>query len=121
MIIRLNLTEDHLKLIPFFYINELDNGIEIDTDLLFNMNNRLLEDMTLILGLQDKAIPNTENDADGRAYDDETTQYMINVYKYVKEHIYYIETLIHQYVTRGGLKPGKYKALDNELIWEIEE
>ena len=120
MIIRLNLTQDHLKLIPFFYLEELDNGVELNTDLLFNMNNRLLEDMALILGMQDKAIKNTQNDADGRAYDDETAQYMIDVYNYVKENIYYIETLIHQFVVKGGLTEGTYKCLDNEMIWEKE-
>ena len=120
MIKRLKLTQDHLKLIPFFYINELDNGIEIDTDLLFNLNNRLLEDMGMILGFQDKAIDNTKDDADGRAYDEETTQYMIDTYNYVKDNIYDIETLIHQYVVKGGLSEGVYKTLDNIMIWEKE-
>lgn len=119
MIIRLKLNEDHLKLIPFFYINEVsDEEIEISRNNLFNLNNRLLEDISMMLGLYDKAIVNTKNDADGRAFDDETTQYMIDIYNYVNENLYYIETLIHQYVVRGGITVGTYKALDNELIWE---
>ena len=122
MIIRLKLNEDHLKLIPFFYINEVsDEEIEISKNNLFNLNNRLLEDISMMLGLYDKAIANTKNDADGRAFDDETTQYMIDIYNYVNENLYYIETLIHQYVVRGGITVGTYKALDNELIWEKEE
>lgn len=119
MIIRLKLNEDHLKLIPFFYINEVsDEEIEISRNNLFNLNNRLLEDISMMLGLYDKAIENTKDDADGRAFDDETTQYMIDIYKYVNENLYYIETLIHQYVVKGGISVGTYKALDNELIWE---
>ena len=84
------------------------------------MNNRLLEDMCMILGLQDKAIPNTENDADGRAFDEETTKYMIDVYEYVMYNLADIETLIHQFVVKGGLTPGVYACLDNELIWKKE-
>lgn len=119
MIIRLKLNEDHLKLIPFFYINEVsDEEIEISRNNLFNLNNRLLEDISMMLGLYDKAIENTKDDADGRAFDDETTQYMIDIYKYVNDNLYYIETLIHQYVVKGGISVGTYKALDNELIWE---
>lgn len=119
MIIRLKLNEDHLKLIPFFYINEVsDEEIEISRNNLFNLNNRLLEDISMMLGLYDKAIENTKDDADGRAFDDETTKYMIDIYKYVNENLYYIETLIHQYVVKGGISVGTYKALDNELIWE---
>lgn len=119
MIIRLKLNEDHLKLIPFFYINEVsDEEIEISRNNLFNLNNRLLEDISMMLGLYDKAIENTKDDADGRAFDDEITQYMIDIYKYVNDNLYYIETLIHQYVVKGGISVGTYKALDNELIWE---
>lgn len=122
MIIRLKLNEDHLKLIPFFYINEVsDEEIEISRNNLFNLNNRLLEDISMMLGLYDKAIENTKDDADGRAFDDETTQYMVDIYKYVNDNLYYIETLIHQYVVKGGISVGTYKALDNELIWEKEE
>ena len=84
MIVRLHLNEDHLKLIPFFFINEIDDeNIGISKDNLFNLNNRLLEDMSMMLGLQDKAIENTKDDADGRAFDDKTTQYMIDIYEYV--------------------------------------
>ena len=121
MIVRLHLNEDHLKLIPFFFINEIDDeNIGISKDNLFNLNNRLLEDMSMMLGFQDKAIENTKDDADGRAFDDETTQYMIDIYEYVKENLYYIETLIHQFIVKGGLTKGVYKAYDNELIWEKE-
>ena len=122
MIKRLTLTNDHLKLIPFFYINTNDgNDVNINTEYgLFNMNNRLVEDMCMILGLQDKAIPNTENDADGRAFDEETTKYMIDVYEYVMNNLADIETLIHQFVVNGGLTEGTYKCLDNDMIWEKE-
>lgn len=122
MVKRLTLTNDHLKLIPFFYINSNNgNDVNINTEYgLFNLNNRLIEDMCMILGYQDKAIPNTENDADGRAFDDETTKYMIDVFEYVEENLADIETLIHQFVVKGGLTEGTYKCLDSDMIWEKE-
>lgn len=119
MIKRLELTEDHLKLIPFFFLEEEgDDRIVFDRRIMFNLGSHLLEDMAMILGLEDQAIPGTENDPDGRAYKDEAENYMLGLHDYLKDNLYEIETLIHQYVTRGGLKPGTYKCKDNELIWE---
>lgn len=122
MVKTLKLTKDHLKLIPFFFINENGEGIDINVEnRIFNLSNRVLEDMSLILGIKDKAIKYTENDADGRAFDDETTKYMLDVFNYVYDNLYYIETLIHQYVVNGGISEGTYKCIDSELIWEKED
>lgn len=123
MLIELKLTKDHLKLIPFFFIQEFDDDkIGIDKNIMFNMGSHLLEDMSNILGLRDKAIQSTKFDADGCAFDEETEKYMLSLFNYLNDNFYFIETLIHQYVIQGGLTEGTYKALDNELIWKkIEE
>lgn len=119
MVVEINLTKDHLKLIPFFFIQEFDDDkMGVDKNVMFNMGSHLMEDMAMILGLNDKAIKNTENDADGRAYDKETEEYMLSLYNYIDDNLYYIETLIHQFVVKGGLCDGTYRALDNQLIWE---
>ena len=119
MVVKLNLTKDHLKLIPFFFIQEFeDETVGVDTNIMLNMGSHLLEDMAIILGLESKALKNTQNDAEGRAFDDETEKYMLSLFVYIQENFYYIETLIHQFVIKGGLSEGTYKALDNELIWE---
>jgi len=119
MIIELTLTENHLKLIPFFYNQEIDdNVVGIDKDIMFNMGSHLLEDMAIILGMEDKALKGTQNDAEGRAFDDETEQYLLSLFDFFQHNLYYIETLIHQFIIKGGLTVGTYKALDNELIWE---
>lgn len=121
MIVRLTLTEDHLKLIPFFFLEEKgDTEVSIDSNHLFCLGSHLLEDMARILGLEDKAIPLTNDNADGTAYDDETEEYMLSLYDYLKENLYYIETLIHQLAVRGGVSAGTYKAVDSQLIWEKE-
>ena len=138
MIIKLNLTEDHLKLIPIFFIkneqiSELPDlynkeaepmkhdSCRIDKDHMYCLGSHLLEDISIALGLRDKGIDNTKESADGLAFDDDTEAYMLDVHKYIVDNLYYIETLIHQFVVKGGLKPGTYKAKDNELIWEYCE
>lgn len=119
MVKKITLTEDHIKLIPFFFIQEFgDNEIGVTKEQLFNIGSHLLEDMATILGLTDKAIPNTNYDADGRAFDDKTEKYMLDLYNYIVDNLYYIELIIHQFVIKGGITAGTYKALDNELFWE---
>ena len=119
MIITLNFKKDHLKLIPFFFVQEFeDDKVGIDTNIILNMGSHLLEDMAMILGLEDKALKNTQNDAEGRAFDEETEKYMLSLFDYIVDNFYYIETLIHQFVVKGGLTVGTYQAKDNELIWE---
>lgn len=119
MVKKITLTEDHIKLIPFFFIQEFgDNEIGVTKEQLFNLGSHLLEDMAMILGLSDKAINNTSYDADGRAFDDETEKYMLDLYNYIVDNLYYIELIIHQFVIKGGITAGTYKALDNELFWE---
>lgn len=119
MVITLTLTKEHLKLIPFFFVQEFDDTkVGVDKEIMFNMGSHLLEDMAIILGLESKAIKNTQNDADGRAFDEDTEKYMLSLFNYINDNFYYIETLIHQFIVKGGLTEGSYKALDNELIWE---
>ena len=130
MIIKLELTEDHLKLIPLFFIKESNvevNGLDtheehdsvrLDKDHLYCLGSHLLEDIAIALGLQDKAIKGTEESADGRAYPDDVEQHMMSVHKYIVDNLYYIECLIHQFVVKGGLTAGTYKAKDNDLIFE---
>lgn len=122
MIKRITLTEEHLKLIPFIFIQEDgDYNVLIDNEQMFCLGSQLFEDMSLILGLRDKAIPKTENDAEGMAFDDETEKYMLDIYKYMVSHMHDIETLIHQFVVKGGLSVGTYICNDNELLWSKEE
>ena len=121
MLKKITLTKDHLKLIPFLFIQEDGNeNILIEKNHLLNIGSHLLEDMSIILGLESRAIEGTKNDADGRAFDDESEKYMMSLYEYLTENLFYIETLIHQFAVNGGLSEGTYKCLDNELLWEKE-
>ncbi len=119
MRIELNLKKEHLKLIPFFFTQEInDTVVGVDKEHLLSLGSHLLEDMAMILGLNDKAIPNTENDPYGKAFEEATEKYMLDTYDYIAQNLYYIESLIHQFVTIGGLSEGKYECLANELIWK---
>lgn len=121
MLKKITLTEDHLKLIPMFFIQEFnDEEVGITKNQIFSLGSHLLEDMAIILGLTDKMIPNTKNDAEGAAFEDETEQYMLSLFEYISENLFYIESLIHQFVCRGGISAGTYKCKEEELIWEKE-
>lgn len=122
MKVHLNLTDDHLKLVSFIGIEDnKDDVLEINKTAILTVKSHLLDDVAMILGLRDQAIPNTEEDADGSAYPDEVEKRMLDAYNYVKDNLYYIETLLHQRCTIG-VQPGHYVAIDNELIWEkLEE
>lgn len=121
MIIHLHLTEDHLKLVRFFNIEEKDDEIlAINKKVMLTMQTHLLDDVAMILGLRDKAIKGTEEDPDGSAYPDEEEKYMLDTYKYVSDNILYIESLLHQSVFTG-IQPGHYKAKDSDLVWEKVE
>ena len=74
----------------------------------------------MVLGLRDKVIKGTEEDADGGAYPDDVEKRMLDAYNYVKDNLFYIESLLHQ-MCMEGVKIGKYKAHDRDLIWEKED
>ena len=125
MIVRIEVTEDLLKVIPIIYWQknvEWDySEIIIRTDHIFSAGGmHLLEDMAMALNIYDRKIKGTEDDPEGAAFNEEDTERMLTLHKYVVDNIQYIESLIHQYVTKGGLQVGTYKAKDNELIWTRE-
>lgn len=121
MILHLNLTEDHLKLVRFFNIEDKDDDfLKVNKKVMLTMQSHILDDVAIILGLKHLAIKNTEEDADGAAYPDETEKYMLDTYKYVSDNIYNIETLLHQMVMKG-IKPGHYKCDARDMIWTLEE
>ena len=119
MIVRIKLTKEHLKLIPFFYEQEEgDNKIVFDKTHLYNIGSHLLEDLAMIIGYNDSAIKGTEEDADGKAFPDDIESHLLEVHNYIVDNFFYIESLIHYYVTIGGLTEGEYKCKDNELVWQ---
>lgn len=122
MKIELNLTKDMLKLISMLRIEPTDNYDNVTVLSEYNIGSHLLEDMAIILGLTNKAIPNTKDDANGMAFDDETEKYLIDMHEYIKKNLLYIEMLIHQWILmEQPLTPGKYIAKYSDLIFEKED
>lgn len=121
MIKRITLTEDHIKLISLlkFDEDEKNNFLVIDKYDPYMLSGRL-EDIALALGVFDKMIPGTENDADGGAFPDDVEKYLLDTHHYVVDNLKDIESLIHQFVFKGGLSAGTYKCIDNEMIWAYE-
>lgn len=121
MIKKLTISEELIKLMHFIFLEEEgDDKIVINKKIQFNLGSHLDEDMAMILGYEDKAIKGTEEDPEGRAYPDDVENHMRELYKYMCDNIYYILTLIFQYVGKK-LVPGIYKCKDNELIWTLEK
>ena len=121
MIIHLNLNEDHLKLVRMIrIIDEKDECLERPKEGYLTSTSHLLDDVAMVLGLRDKVIKGTEEDADGGAYPDDVEKRMLDAYNYVKDNLFYIESLLHQ-MCMEGVKVGKYKAHDRDLIWEKED
>ena len=122
MIKRLTLTKDHLKLIRLidFDIDELTEDLVLKKNDPYSLSGRL-EDIAMTLGYMDEVIPGTEYDAEGAAFPDKIEEYLLSVHHYIVDNLYLIESLVHQMVMEGGLTPGTYKCLDNELIWTKEE
>ena len=116
----LELTEDHLKLASFFLIENGEESVTINKRVMLTEQSHLLDDVSLILGLRDKAIPNTSDSADGTAFPDEIEQYMLNTYNYVSENMYWIELLIHQMILKGGVQQGTYTCDVRDKIFVKE-
>ena len=68
MILNLCLTEDDLKLVRFFNIEDNDdNYLKINKNVMLTIQSHILDDVAMVLGLRDKAIKGTSDDALGSA------------------------------------------------------
>ena len=120
--IYVNLTEDHLKLIRNLNVQALtDETVGIVKDDLYGGTYKY-EQMALILGLTDKAVPGTEEDMEtGTLYEKEAQLYMMELDKYINENLLNIEEILHQFCLKGGLTVGKYVCKDYQHIWHRVE
>lgn len=130
-VLKVTLTKDMLTLIShicfteFPKIEEFEEAhnnlrVGIDFTSLYG-GSFVFEDISYILGLYDKHIPDTENSFLGPEFPKDVEDYMWETHCYIVEHIRDIEDLVHQFVNRGGLVPGTYVCKANERIWELKE
>lgn len=120
MKIKVELNEDLIKLVKSFEITRLNSAhYGIDSYSLFG-GTYLYEQMAYILGYSDKVIPETLELPTGPRYPQEYEDKMIEYDEYLLKNLVFIEEILHQYIDKGGVKPGIYSCLDNVRIWEYE-
>ena len=108
MKLKVELTEDHIKLIKNFNFERIsDKHYGLDTYGLWG-GTYLYEQMAYILGYQDKIIPETIEEK------------MMDYDAYILENLVFIEEILHQFCDKGGLKPGIYTCLDYNRQWDYK-
>lgn len=130
MIDRLTLSEDVIKLIPHFNFTETPS-ISLMKETMFPKwgidynsiygGSFLLEDLSYIFGVYDKAIPETIEDAFGPRFPEDVEERMLSAHRFILEHFKDIEDIIHQFVVKGGITAGTYKCDHFERIWTRDE
>lgn len=127
--VKIKLTKDLLALISNIRFKKLpDLGSTTKQELnwcidFFSLygGNFALEDISYILGRYDEHIQGTEENPMGPQFPKESEDYMWGLHEYIVENIKYIESLVHWYSNKGGLKEGTYKCKDYEMIWSFVE
>lgn len=118
---KLNITDDIIKLIPFFNLQNDENEIRIDKHHLYLLGEHLLDDLGIILGKDELADKTSREDPDGKIFPKDVEDYMLSVHQYIVDNLHLIETLIHQYIIMGGIKPGIYECNAKDMIWYRKE
>lgn len=114
---KLEITEDVLKLIPFFFLQETKDGIEVKKNHMYMLGDHLLDDLALILGYDEYADKASRTDFNGKIFPKEIEEKMLKTHQYIVDNLTHIESLIHQYVVMGGIKEGIYECNAKDNIW----
>lgn len=120
MKLRIEITEDILRCLSSLNVKEFgDNIVGVDKEHILNFGgSNAVEDVALATGNMGKCIKGTEIDPDGALFEKEETERLMGIYTYISDNIYAFETLIHQFVTNGGLTVGKYETDGTDsFIW----
>ena len=116
--LKIELDENKIALIRNFKFKRINDATYgIDTYDLFG-GTYLYEDMANILGWSDKVIPDTLENPMGALYEEEYQKKMEEYDAFLIENMLFIEEIIHQFITEGGLKPGIYTTLDYNRQWK---
>lgn len=116
MIKKINLTDEHLKLIenikfePFIFGADDKNGRfgwGIDQYSLFG-GTYAMEDIALILGKWEEYIHGTETSPMGRRYPRDLEDHMWELYDYIYSNMEYIIKLVLYFSNKGGISAGEY-------------
>ena len=122
---KLTITDEHIKLLQaikfesFVFDGDSRNGrIGWGIDQYGPWGgNYPIEDIALILGHFQDAIPGTEDDYDGRKFPTEMHNHFVYLYEDVTENMEYLFSLLIFYADKGGLTPGTYKCNPRIKDW----
>ena len=122
---KITLTEDHIKLLQaikfetFVFDGESREGRfawGIDQYAPWG-GNFPIEEIALILGHWEDALPESINDWDGRKVPDELQNKFYDLYDYITNNMEYLFSLLIYYTDKGGLTPGTYKCNPRIKEW----
>lgn len=120
MKLKLEINEDIIKLIKNFNFERIsDKHYGLDTYGLWG-GTYLYEQMANILGYQDKIIPETLESPLGVRYEEEYELKMEEYDSFILENLVFLEEILHQFIDKGGIKPGIYTCVDYNRIWEYK-
>lgn len=121
MIIKLEINEDIIKLIKNLKFERIsDKHWAIDSYNLWG-GTYIWEDMAHILGYEKYVIPHTVENPMGARYEEEYQQKMEKYDGFIIENMVFLEEIIHQFIDKGGVRPGIYTAVDYNRIWEYKD
>ena len=128
--LRINLTEDVLKLVSCIRFKQLSHieenderehiGYEIDMASIYG-GDFIFEDISYILGIYDQHIEGTEGDALGPRFPEEVENKMLELHTFIIDNLDTIEEIVHQFIMKGGVTAGVYKCKDYQRIWSKED
>lgn len=122
---KITITEDHIKLLQaikfesFIFDGDSRNGRfawGIDQYAPWG-GNFPIEEIALILGHWDDAIPESIDDYDGRKFPTELQNKFHDLYDDVTENMEFMFSLLIYYTDKGGLTPGTYKCNPRIKEW----
>lgn len=118
--ISLKLTKEHIILIKNLNIQKLNDYIfGIDTYNLYGGTFKF-EQMALLLGYQDKILPQTAESIWGPRYEEEVQKHLEDLDGFFIDNLGNIEEILHQFCATG-IKEGTYECKDNIHLWSFKE
>lgn len=120
MKLKLEINEDIIQLIKNFKFERLtDKVYGFDTYELWG-GPCIWQQMALVLGYHDKVIKETLESPFGPRYEEEYQTKMEEYATFIFENLVFLEEILHQFVDKGGIKPGIYSCIDYIRIWEYK-
>lgn len=122
---KITVTDEHIKLLENIKFEEfVFDGDTINGRIGWGIDqyapwggNFPIEDIALILGYWDQALPESLDSYTGRRFPDELQNHLIDLYEDITENMEYYFSLLIKYGCNGGLKPGTYKCNPRLKEW----